>query len=94
MLNSILMVQGPPERLNKPKNLFFEKSEKLWKNDDDDDDDGPVLGPYRPVSSCSYVKALKYSYICSSIYGARRAAPAHKAFYKIFLYFSNIFNEI
>ena len=31
MLNSILMVPGPPERLNKLKNRFFEKSENFKK---------------------------------------------------------------
>ena len=31
MLNSILMVPGPPERLNKLKNRFFEKSENFQK---------------------------------------------------------------
>ena len=36
MLNSILMVPGPPERLNKLKNRFFEKSDDY---DDDEDDE-------------------------------------------------------
>ena len=31
MLNSILMVPGPPERLNKLKNRFYEKSENFEK---------------------------------------------------------------
>ena len=45
MLNSILMVLGPPERLHKLKNRFFEKSEK-YENDDDDDD-----GQNRPIAT-------------------------------------------
>ena len=46
MLNSILMVLGPPERLNKLNNRFFEKSENFKKITKNPDRTGP--GRTRP----------------------------------------------